>query len=74
MGFLAQNPDFGPFLLKTGFFRLFSHPRPLPRGGFYINPSRRGPAVPGGGSGEPPPGAPGLKPLRRGRGAPAPDS
>jgi len=47
--FWAKKPDFGLF----GGFGPFSGPLgdprdPVPRG-FYINPSRRGPAVPAGG-------------------------
>jgi len=37
----------------------FGDPRETPRGGFYINPSRRGPAVlPDGVAGQGPPGGP----------------
>jgi len=57
-GFLAQNPDFGPFSAKTAFFRPFCLSRTSPRGGFYINPSRRGPAVPKRGFLGPSPGNP----------------
>jgi len=55
-GFWAKKPDFGVF-------RGFRPPWALPgrrRGGcFYINPSRRGPVAPPGGSGkgQPRPGA-----------------
>jgi len=38
-----ENPE------KAGFSRIW----PARRAGFYINPSRRGPAVPGGGGGDP---------------------
>jgi len=48
-GFLAQNPDFGPFSRKMPFFGHFGISREISRGGFYINPSRRGP-VPGPGA------------------------
>jgi len=53
---------------------LFGGPKTGPPRGFYINPSRRGPAVPGGGS--PPPGVPrgGVAPRRGVQGRiPCPD-
>jgi len=46
MGFLAQNSDFGPFSVKMGFLALFCQFPPSRQGGFYINPSRRGPVTP----------------------------
>jgi len=49
-GFLAQKPDFWAFSPKMAFFRHFWDSQTSPRGGFYINPSRRGPAVPREGS------------------------
>jgi len=40
---LAKIPDFGHFSGKSLFLAVFQDFRTLPRGGFYINPSRRHP-------------------------------
>jgi len=71
---IAQNGHFWrfspflAFLAKIGLFSRFSGPRER---GFYINPSRRGPAVPGGGP-EGPPEALGPGPRPGGTGRPPP--
>jgi len=44
----SQNPRFWPFFRKTAYFRHFPGSRASPRGGFYINPSRRPPRNPPG--------------------------
>jgi len=56
VGIYPQNRvfrGFCPFLAKNGFFRGFWTPEGVPGQGFYINPSRRGPAVPGAGAAHP---------------------
>jgi len=57
---MSKNRHFWRFWPKTAFLAVFTRKRPFwaflgpPRGLFYINPSRRGPAVPAGGPGVPP--------------------
>jgi len=54
-----------------GFLSPSGAPRDLPKRGFYINPSRRGPAVPGGGGLlTPRSGVAGVSPHRGDRGPP----
>jgi len=71
---LAKNPDFGGFSGKWPFWGLFPGSRDSPRGGFYINPSRRPPrSSPGprkGGF----PGDPRKRPKKGLFGAPGPKS
>jgi len=64
--FWGKNPDFGVFGV---FWAPWGTPGTRLRRGFYINPSRRGPAVPGAGSGDSAVQARGTL-RRRGRGSP----
>jgi len=68
---MAKNGQKGRFPAFLGFLRPLGAPRGSRKRGFYINPSRRGPAVPRRGGGENPrrPGA-GVRPIGRPGGSP----
>jgi len=59
---MAKKAIFGDFRQFWRFLTPPGLPRGPPEQGFYINPSRRGPAVPAGGSGGPCPARDGGKP------------